>query len=84
MGQGHARHSGHTRLTVDPVSYGLPAGRYTIRQMGTGEPRILGEFPKLHEIEIILKPRDMILIEASRMPSPIGKKVAAEQPLNER
>ena len=54
------------RLPVDPVSYGLPAGSYVLRQAGIAGQQSLGVFHDSFEIELKLAPRTVILVESMK------------------
>jgi hypothetical protein len=55
------------RLTVAPVSYGLEDGVYELRQTTTGGQSGLGTFRDRHNIKSTLPPRDVVLLEATRL-----------------
>jgi hypothetical protein len=55
------------RVPVDPESFGISKGTYSLRQIGVAEQRSLGEFPRMHEIEIKLPPRAVVLVEAKKL-----------------
>lgn len=53
------------RLPVDPISYGLPAGTYELRQASAADRQRLGVFRDRREIKLGLPPREVLLLEAT-------------------
>ena len=56
---------GAVRLPVDPISCGLPAGTYELRQATAAGQQRLGVFRDRREIELGLPPREVLLLEAT-------------------
>jgi hypothetical protein len=56
------------QLTVDPVSCGLPAGTYQLRQVTMDTQKDLDVFDNRHEIRVALPPREVVLLSAERRP----------------
>jgi len=54
-------------LTVDPVSCGLPGGRYELRRVSAASESILGQFRDRIQIQVALPSREVILLTATRL-----------------
>jgi hypothetical protein len=55
------------RVPMDPHDYGLPAGTYELRQVGMVDQHPMGTYPHQREMELMLPPREVVLLTASRL-----------------